>query len=185
MNAAEESKALQETEQALLHLLNDNVAEADRLLNNGDSSFHCLGRGVAKFIAAMFASEKELLKSTAVILAEAEQRTWDDMKRAESDPGAFRSEIYPPGTEYLLAYCCKLQIDSETDRLTDVYRSEPTFRSRMWCFDRFHHRSHERILQVQKGVQHVRQYHSEREQGPESETGKSTTCCSLSNNFSI
>lgn len=107
MVAADESKALQETEQALLHLLNDNVAEADRLLNNGNSSFHHLGRGVAQFIAAMFASEKELLKSTAVVLGEAEQRTWDDMKRAETDPGAYRSEIYPPGTEYQLAYCCK------------------------------------------------------------------------------
>lgn len=110
MIAAEESKNLQETEAALLYLLNDDIAAADAILNGGDSSFHHLGRGVSAFIAAMFASEKDLLKGAAVILQESETRTWDDMKRAETDSTAFRSEIYPPGTEYLLCYCSRLQL---------------------------------------------------------------------------
>ena len=148
MNAADQSKALQETEQALLHLLNDDMAEADRLLNNGDSSFHHLGRGVAKFIAAIFASEKELLKDTAVVLAEAEQRTWDDMKRAEVDPNAFRSEIYPPGTEYLLAYCRKLVPGMSHVLHTYGFNSESAFRCCLWCSKWFYHRGHERFLQI-------------------------------------
>ena len=52
-------------------------------------------------------AEKDLLKDAAAILQDAEKRTWDDYKRAERDPKAFRSEIYSPGTEYLLCYSSK------------------------------------------------------------------------------
>jgi hypothetical protein len=40
-------------------------------------------------------------------LQEAETKTWDDMKKAQREPTAFKSSIYPPGTEYLLCYAGK------------------------------------------------------------------------------
>lgn len=107
MTAAEEDQQLQDVEQALLQLLNDNIEEADKSLKQGHSSYHHLGRGISSFIASMLGAEKELLKDAAAILQDAETRTWDDMKRAEKDSNAFRSDIYPPGTEYLLCYSSK------------------------------------------------------------------------------
>lgn len=105
MIAAEEDARLQDAESGLLQLLNDDVAEADAILNKKTSSFHYLGVGVSSFIASMLGAEKELLKEAAARLQEAETKTWEDMKRAEKEPGAFRSDIYAPGTEYLLCYC--------------------------------------------------------------------------------
>lgn len=107
MTAAEEDQHLQKVEHALLQLLNDDIASADRILKEGDSSYHHLGRGISSFIASMLGVEKELLKDAATALQDAESRTWDDMKKAQRDPEAFRSHIYPPGTEYLLCYCSR------------------------------------------------------------------------------
>lgn len=107
MTAAEEDQHLQHVEVALLQLLNDDVAGADRTLKEGDSAYHACGRGISSFIASMLGGEKELLKDAATILQEAETRTWDEMKRAQREPTAFRSEIYPPGTEYLLCFSSK------------------------------------------------------------------------------
>lgn len=104
MVAEEEDQHLQHVEHALLQLLNDDIAEADRILKQHDSSFHHLGRGISNFIASMLATEKELLKEAAAILQLAEEKTWEDYKRGQSSPASFKSHIYPPGTEYLLCY---------------------------------------------------------------------------------
>ena len=113
MIAAEEDLYLQQAESALLQLLNDDIVGADRTLKNGNSSYHHLGRGISSFLASMLGGEKELLKDAAAVLQDAESRTWEDMKRAQRDPGAFRSEIYPPGTEYLLCYSSKGHLPSK------------------------------------------------------------------------
>ncbi|KAH8808246.1 outer membrane protein-like protein iml2 [Xylogone sp. PMI_703] len=102
--AVDEENNLKAVEQALLLLLNDDVKEANKRLLEKDSAYHHLGRGISSFMASMLGAEKELLKDAAAKLQLAETKTWEDMKRAEKDPAAFRSKIYPPGTEYLLCY---------------------------------------------------------------------------------
>lgn len=104
MVAEEEDKHLHRVEEALIQLLNDDIAAADRILKENDSSFHHLGRGISSFIASMLGVEKELLKDAASILQAAETKAWADMKKAEKEPTAFQSKIYPPGTEYLLCF---------------------------------------------------------------------------------
>jgi len=108
MTAEEEDKHLQEVEHALLQLLNDDIAAADKILKQKDSSYHHLGRGISSFIASMLGVEKELLKDAANTLQAAENKTWEDMKRAQKEPAAFQSHIYPPGTEYLLCYASRI-----------------------------------------------------------------------------
>lgn len=105
MKAGEEEQHLRSVEEALIKLLNDEIAEADQMLAAGESSFHYLGRGISSFIASMLGAEKELLKDAAAKSQLAEKKCWDAMKVAEREPAAFRSVIYPPGTEYLLCYC--------------------------------------------------------------------------------
>ncbi|KAG0650016.1 Inclusion body clearance iml2, partial [Hyphodiscus hymeniophilus] len=104
MTADEEDAHLQSVETALLKLLDDDIGAADKILTEQNSSYHLLGRGISSFIASMLGVEKELLKEAATALQIAESRTWEDMKKAQKEPSAFRSEIYPPGTEYLLCY---------------------------------------------------------------------------------
>jgi hypothetical protein len=104
MVAADEEQHLKDVEHAMLKLLNDDIAEADKLLRTQDSSYHHLGRGISGFISAMLGVEKELLKEASAILLEAETKSWDDMKKAQKEPTAFQSAIYPQGTEYLLCY---------------------------------------------------------------------------------
>lgn len=104
MVADEEERNLKAVEQALNLLLNDDVKEANRRLLEKDSSYHYLGRGISSFMASMLGAEKELMKDAAAKLQLAETKTWEAMKQAEKDHTAFRSKIYPPGTEYLLCY---------------------------------------------------------------------------------
>ena len=104
MTAEEEDQHLRSAETALLKLLDDDIAAADKILKQQNSSYHYLGRGISSFIASMLGVEKELLKDAAAALHVAETKTWEDMKKAQRDENAFRSEIYPPGTEYLLCY---------------------------------------------------------------------------------
>ena len=104
MTAEEEDRHLRSVEIALLKLLDDDIAEADKILKEQNSSYHHLGRGISSFIASMLGVEKELLKTAATALQVAETKTWEDMKTSQREPNAFRSDIYPPGTEYLLCY---------------------------------------------------------------------------------
>jgi hypothetical protein len=104
MVAAEEDEHLHSVEHALLKLLNDDIEAADKILKQHDSSYHHLGRGISSFIASMLGVEKELLKDAAAALQTAENKTWDDMKKAQRESTAYQSAIYPPGTEYLLCY---------------------------------------------------------------------------------
>lgn len=104
MSAEEEDKHLLDVEHALLHLLNDDIAAADNILKQQESAYHYLGRGISSFIGSMLGVEKELLREAAAQLQAAENKTWEDMKKAQKEPSAYRSHIYPPGTEYLLCY---------------------------------------------------------------------------------
>lgn len=102
--AEEEEQHLRSAEGAMLKLLDDNIEEANKILQQQNSSYHFLARGISNFIASMLGAEKEHLKEAAAVLHTAEEKNWEDMKRAQREPTAFRSKIYPAGTEYLLCY---------------------------------------------------------------------------------
>ncbi|KAL2067442.1 hypothetical protein VTL71DRAFT_1867 [Oculimacula yallundae] len=104
MLAEEEDRHLLQVEQALLRLLNDDIVEADKILQQQNSSYHHLGRGISSFISSMLAAEKELMKDAAAVLQNSENKNWEDMKTAQKSETAYQSSIYPPGTEYLLCY---------------------------------------------------------------------------------
>ncbi|KAF4632452.1 hypothetical protein G7Y89_g5666 [Cudoniella acicularis] len=135
MTAAEEDKHLQDVERALLQLLNDDTAEADRILKQQESSYHHLGRGISSFIGSMLGVEKEMLREAANVLQAAENKTWEDMKKAQKEPTAFRSHIYPPGTEYLLCFAisqltgaiCAVLSGSVTEAIKAFYKLRKAF----------------------------------------------------------
>ena len=148
MVAEEEDRHLLQVEQALLKLLNDDIAEADKILKQQNSSYHHLGRGISSFISSMLAAEKELMKDAASILQTAENKTWEDMKTAQKSPTAFQSHIYPPGTEYLLCYASKpylLDIENVNANITFCLTID---KCNMCCLVWECDRSHGRLLQT-------------------------------------
>lgn len=144
MTAEEEVRHLQSVEHALLQLLNDDITAADKILKQENSSYHVLGRGISSFIASMLASEKELLKDAASTLAAAEAKTWDDMKKAQKEPTAFQSRIYPPGTEYLLCFASiEIMLCISRYQLLILYSlsvDQRDLRSAQWFRDRGYQR---------------------------------------------
>jgi hypothetical protein len=113
LEAEEEDKHLRHVETALLQLLNDDIVEADRILKEHESSYHYLGRGISSFLSSMLGGEKEMVKEALSKLLASETKNWDDMKKAQKEPTAYRSQIYPAGTEYLLCYVGKFIISSK------------------------------------------------------------------------
>ncbi len=104
MVAAEQEAHLLNAEKALLQVLDDNIERAEEILYSDETSFHHVGRALSKFMAAMLSAERETIAEAAALLQVAENKSWEDLKRSQKDEGAFRSTIYPPGTEYLLCH---------------------------------------------------------------------------------
>lgn len=50
MTAEKEDSHLKEVEHALLQLLNDDIEAADKILNQQNSSYHHLGRGISRCV---------------------------------------------------------------------------------------------------------------------------------------
>lgn len=175
MNATEELQQLQVVEQALLLLLNDDIAEADRILKQQDSSYHYLGRGISSFLASLLGVEKDLLKNAAALLLAAEEKSWEDMKKAEHQPTAFKSAIYPPGTEYAVCY----SIAQLTSAITAVLSGSITEAVRGFYKLRKAYLTLDGILEVesnylkQRAVAHRISFPSQKDTPPSTRNGSS------------
>ncbi|OJJ49674.1 hypothetical protein ASPZODRAFT_128173 [Penicilliopsis zonata CBS 506.65] len=94
---------LEDAMQSASLILNDDVDGAESGLAEGDSTFHKLGKGVVAFVRATLGFEQEVMRQASERLTEAESGAASDQSRAQSrSPHASRSEIYAPGTEYVL-----------------------------------------------------------------------------------
>ncbi|CAO2650740.1 Nn.00g020320.m01.CDS01 [Neocucurbitaria sp. VM-36] len=118
LNALDELAHMQDAMSAVNHIMNDDVETAEELLSKGSSPFHQLGVGVCTFIRATLGFEQEVMREglalyiistqdkmltfvvAANALSQAENSAYEQQRRAHKDPNAYRSPIYPPGTEY-------------------------------------------------------------------------------------
>ncbi|KAF2856157.1 hypothetical protein T440DRAFT_384667 [Plenodomus tracheiphilus IPT5] len=92
--------ALDEIAQTVTHIMADDVETAEANLSKGTSPFHQLGVGVCTFMRATLGFEQEIMREAANTLYQAENSAYEQQRRAGKDPNAYRSPIYPPGTEY-------------------------------------------------------------------------------------
>lgn len=63
-----------------------------------------MGKGIITFLRATLGFEPEIMKEAAERLADAEATASADLRKAQKDPNAFRSQIYPPGAEFSLCH---------------------------------------------------------------------------------
>ena len=104
LNPVEEPTQLEDAMRAVANIMNDDVQAADDELSQGNSPFHKLGSGVVSFLRATLGFEQEMMREASERLADAENAATDHQRRAQRDPNAFRSEIYPPGSEFALCH---------------------------------------------------------------------------------
>lgn len=99
-----EQEALAQAMAAAMHIMNDDLEGAEKGLQNGESSFHKLGRGLIAFLRAALGFEKDVMRDAQDKLSAAEAQAYKEQKSAQKEPNAFRSSIYETGTEYALTY---------------------------------------------------------------------------------
>jgi hypothetical protein len=104
MNATEEAEYLAQALGAASLIMEENIEGAEKELGAANTSFNKLGLGVTIFMRALLGFEPEIMKAAIERLADAENATWADMKRAQKDAGGFQSKIYPAGSEFALCY---------------------------------------------------------------------------------
>jgi len=104
LDSLAESQNLEIALKAAELVLNDDIEGAERSLENGNSSFHKLARGVIYFLQAAMGFEQEMMHRALVQLADAESTALNDESRAWHNSGAFHSDIYDKGSEFALCH---------------------------------------------------------------------------------
>ncbi|KAJ5630835.1 Inclusion body clearance protein iml2 [Penicillium longicatenatum] len=104
-NASQLIDSSAELRDSATFILNDDVDTAENGLAKGDSTFHQLGKGMVAFVRATLGFEQDIMRQASERLSEAETSAASEQYRAQQNadaPNAFHSEIYTPGTEYVL-----------------------------------------------------------------------------------
>ena len=102
LDALAESQNLEAALRAATLIMNDDVDGAERGLDQGNSSFHKLGKGVVYFLKAALGFEQDIMKEASQVLADAETTATNDQSRAQRGGRAFHSDIYAAGSEFAL-----------------------------------------------------------------------------------
>ncbi|KAJ4359061.1 Mitochondrial outer membrane protein iml2 [Ascochyta clinopodiicola] len=85
---------------AVTHIMADDIDSAEEFLRKGHSPFHQLGVGVCMFMRATLGFEQDVMREANDMLYAAESGAYESQRRVAKDANSFRSNIYPPGTEY-------------------------------------------------------------------------------------
>ncbi|KAL2221251.1 outer membrane protein iml2 [Thermoascus aurantiacus ATCC 26904] len=105
LDSLKESQDLDHALRAATLVLNDDVDGAEAGLDQGNSTYHKLGKGVVGFVRATLGFEQEVMREASERLSEAETSAANDQHRAQHNahaPNAYRSQIYAPGAEFAL-----------------------------------------------------------------------------------
>ncbi|KAI9886443.1 MAG: hypothetical protein M1823_001761 [Watsoniomyces obsoletus] len=97
-----EHQYLEDVLRAATQIINDDIEGAEEGLNQGNSSFHKLGRGIILFIKATLGFEQDVMREALNAVNDAETTAGNDLRRAQQDGLGSRSSIYPPGSEFAL-----------------------------------------------------------------------------------
>ncbi|KAK5201422.1 Mitochondrial outer membrane protein iml2, partial [Cryomyces antarcticus] len=104
LSALDEPQHLADAMRAASEIMNDDVDAAEVGLSKGNSAFHKLGKGVVTFLRATLGFEQEIMREASERLADAESTAAEHQRHAQRSPTAYRSSIYPVGSEFALCH---------------------------------------------------------------------------------
>ncbi|KAJ8104679.1 hypothetical protein OPT61_g10628 [Boeremia exigua] len=96
LTAIDELAQIQDAMSAVTHIMADDIDSAEEHLRKGHSPFH----QVCNIREMRPSKAHKCLAGTNDMLYTAENGAYESQRRVAKDPNAFRSNIYPPGTEY-------------------------------------------------------------------------------------
>lgn len=101
---ANQALQLEKALKAMDYVLDDRASEAFKLLDDHENiAISQLAYGVVQFLEATLGFEPETMKKASETLSKAESMTWKEKTYAEKHR-VKSSQIYPPGTEFAVAY---------------------------------------------------------------------------------
>lgn len=101
---ANQALQLERALKAMDYVLDDRSEEAFKLLDDHDNTaISELAYGVVQFLEATLGFEPETMKKASETLSKAESMAWKEKTNAEKNQ-IKSSQIYPPGTEFAVAY---------------------------------------------------------------------------------
>jgi hypothetical protein len=104
LDSLAESQNLESALRAAEMILNDDIQGAEKSLENGNSSFHKLAKGVVCFLQAALGFEQDVMREASLQLADAETSASNDQYRSQHDSRVFHSDIYDKGSEFALCH---------------------------------------------------------------------------------
>lgn len=104
LKIANQALELEKALKAMDYVLDDRAEEAFKLLDDHDDiAISQLAYGVVQFLEATLGFEPETMKKASETLSKAESMAWKEKSNAEKNK-IKSSQIYPPGTEFSVAY---------------------------------------------------------------------------------
>lgn len=101
---ANQALQLEKALKAMDYVLDDRAQEAFKMLDDHDNiAISQLAYGVVQFLEATLGFEPETMKKASQTLSKAESMAWKEKTDAEKN-NVKSSQIYPPGTEFAVAY---------------------------------------------------------------------------------
>lgn len=168
LTADEEREALEDALNAVVHIMNDDVARADAELATGTSPYHKLGRAVVLFLRATLGFEKDIMEQAGAKLVEAEEAAYEHQMRWMRDPGAVarQSKIYPVGAQYalcqaeaqLMSAVVAVLNESLTESLKGFYKMRKAYHTLYELHqaeERFFHQHHDSAPEAREDVRNV------------------------------
>ncbi|KAF2668003.1 hypothetical protein BT63DRAFT_447563 [Microthyrium microscopicum] len=99
--------SLEEPASSASHIMNDDMELAESELSKENTSFHKLGLGLLSFLKAVLGFERELMAEAQERLNAAETQATESYNRVKHHSSHSQSQIYSPGSEFLL---CQAQV---------------------------------------------------------------------------
>lgn len=103
LNLLDDAIALEHALKAMDLLMDDRINETEDLLQDDNSAFCKLAKGVISFIEAILGFEPDVIKKACDMLYEAEQAAYKERQKAIKN-NKVSSSRFPPGLEYSVAY---------------------------------------------------------------------------------